>query len=168
MTVIRAAFVDLTNGDRIDLSFNPDTITDSKSVDVNSPIIPGTSHPRTSVNAAGSRILNFTVRLVRLRELEPISIVRDQVSWFYSVVSPYPGNSFEEKIFTPIQFVWGELYDLPVIIRSVECEFLYFRGTDALPEWADLTLQLEELSSTVIFNPQIRTNNSAFIRYFLE
>lgn len=165
MTVIQGAFVDLTNGDRLDLVFNPDVVADSLKSEVSSPVVPGASRPRTTVTAGGIRLINFTLRLVRINELDPLSIVADQVSWFYSVQSPYPGNTFDEQSFTPIQWVWGELYDLPVVIRSTEATFQYFRGPDALPEWADVDLQLEELSPETIFTPEIRTSRQAFVRF---
>lgn len=165
MSVVQSAFVDLTNGDRLDLTFNPDQIQDSLRSEVDSPIIPGASRPRTSVSAGGLRLINFTVRLARVNNLEPVTIVRDQISWFYSVQSPYSGNTFDEQIFTPIQWVWGDMYDLPVVIRSAESSMLYFRGEDGLPEWADMELQLEEISPDTIFTPEIRTSNQAFVRF---
>lgn len=162
---VKAAFIDLTNLDRFDFDYNPDMIDDGKGNDVDSPIIPGASLPRTTVNAGNARIINFTVRLARSLPSDALTLVRDQSSWLMSVMSPYPTSSVDQEVFTPLQFVWGDLYDIPVILRKARTKHLYFRPEDALPEWADMELSLEVLSAETINTPEIRNDNQGFVRY---
>ncbi len=165
MAIVFASFLDLTSGESNVLTLNPDQIKDGQTPAIASTKIPGTSHPTVGVGAGGSRIITFKLRIARTLELQQVSYVRDQVSWFRAVLSPYPVSAFQTSTWTPLQFKWGELYDLPVVLRSLDVTWLFFRGVDALPEFCDVDFQMEEISAETITTPEVRFQNKGFIRY---
>ena len=163
----KCSFMDLLTGDTLTLDLNPDEVTMAQGVEGGSVPIPGTTIPRSTTGAGGVQSISFTVRLARLSSLDPETIVKDQVSWFFSLNAPLSGGEIGQNQWTPVQFVWGELYDLPVKVASVSSNFLQFRTLSALPEWADVSLTLEALAIGQIFAPDVRTGNKAFARFIL-
>lgn len=165
MPVVKMNFVDLTNLESLEMDLNPDAITDSRTPDISSTNIPGASHPRVNVGSGGPRVIQFTLRIARLNLLDSESIVKDQIAWLHSVTTPYVNESFDQHFWTPLQFRWGSLYDLPVLLRSVSANMQFFRGIDALPEWADVDLQLEELAPETVSSPDVRVQDKGFVRF---
>ena len=165
MATTFAAFLDLTSGEQNVLTLNPNEIKDGSAPKAESTPVPGGSHPQIGIGAGGARMITFKLRIARTQEIERLTYVRDQISWFKSVLSPYPISSFQQFTWTPLQFRWGDLYDLPVVLRGFDTTFLHFRPEDALPEFADADFRLEEVAPETITSPEIRFENKGFVRY---
>ena len=107
------------------------------------------------------------MRVARLNALDPLTHVRDKIAWLQSLTYPYVNDDLQSHAWTAVQFVFGDFYDLPCIIRNVTTSFLHFDSNTLLPEWADVDIQLEEQAPSSISVPEVRQDNASFVR-FLE
>lgn len=165
MPEVKASFVDLRTLDQLVLVHNPDEIEDAKDVKGPNTSIPGRSHPKIHTGSGGLRTLDFTLRIARTLSDQPLSFVKDSVAWLQSLLYPYIDTNFEQHDWTAVQFKWGDLYDLPCIVRSANAKFPLFDYETALPEYADVALRLEEVTADSIDSPSVRTAGTSFIRF---
>ena len=168
MAEVQAQFQDLRTLERITLTLNPDMVQDAKGLSGPVTPIPGKGNPQVSAGAGGVRTINLQLRIARLIPDLPDSYVKDTVSWFYSVLNPYIDSKYDQHKWTPVQFKWGDLYDIPVRVRRVESKFPLFQYATALPEYADTILALEEVSVENISTPEIRTDGQGFVRFLVQ
>jgi len=159
----KAYLVNLFDQTRVEFDFNPDNITDTKGAELEEEQIPGASHPRVTWTSGSGRPINFTVRLVRLVEEQPVDHVLRQVEWLHSVVAPIDTGEMDTHRAPIVKFIMGKLYDIPVYVRNVQVRWGNLRAEDMLPEWADVTLVLEEISYRTVFSNLI-IGGSSFSR----
>ena len=163
---IRAIFVDLTEpSDRLEVNYNPDQILDSRRPRVESTDVPGSGIPKVTVGSGGERAIQFTMRLAARDENDPLDIVLKHANWLQSLTFPYIEESFVNQFWTAVQFKWGDLYDLPVIIRAADVTYLQFDTKTALPLWADARMTLQPIADVNISVSEVRYERAGQVRY---
>jgi hypothetical protein len=161
----RGYLIDLSNRERFEFDFNPDNIVDSQESDISVTKIPGASHPRVAWDGGGLRTISFDLHLVRLSESQPKNYVKLQTAWIQSLITPSDGSDFEGARAPYVQFVLGDLYDLPVLVRKVSKKWGVLDSVTLLPETADLSITMEEVAPENVTLTSVRTGGSGFVRY---
>ena len=163
--VVRASFQNLRTMEKLTLEYNPDEVNEGRTLHTEDSVVPGVSHSTISIGAGSDDPITFTIRLARTLALQPIDYVKKQVAWLKALTFPYEGDTPIGLSWSAVQFKWGELYDLPCIIKQCRAKFISFNGPTAQPDVADVELTLQPISLRSIPAPDVISNDYSFVRY---
>jgi hypothetical protein len=135
----------------LEFQYNPDEITDDKSVDFATIKLPGMSHPRYQFVAGEARKIDF--RLVFFK-----GPVKQKVVWLQSLLYPQHEKTMLKSAPHKVLFFLGDLYPgVQCIVRSVRAHYFHMFDVDSLlPQHAEVDLSLEEVVSRSISFNEVR------------
>jgi hypothetical protein len=162
---LKAHIIDLSNLERYEFQFNPDDITESSKSSLEEEGIPGSSHAQTSWSNRSNASISFTVRIVRLNEIEPEDIVKSSCEWLKSLEFPVERLDYDQSRAPFIQFVMGDLYDFPGLVENCTIKYPQLTSTRLLPEYADVSITIKEVSFTRVSMEAVRNRGIGTVRY---
>jgi len=143
--------VDLSTPDweRLEFQYNPGEITDDTGLQAKDVVIVGGSHPKMIPAAGGERAINFQLYFHWTSVLQEQKEVKERCQWLQSL--RYPIASEKGNFFPPVQFVYGDLYDLTVRVMKVRVKYPgRFDATTLLPWRAFVDITLKEQVSELV------------------
>jgi hypothetical protein len=154
--------IDLSNNDNRPFQYNPSAYEDKYAVSTTNTQIPGLSHFLISGHG-GVRTISFLLQYARRDD--DIRFVKREAEWIRSL--QYPIYTADKRVaqLTIIQFVLGELYNLPCKVTSADVKFFgVFDAETLLPEQADINIVLTEVAVNSIEAGKVRYNGAGFNR----
>ena len=136
---VKGMIVDIETGDKVEFQYNPPEISDSQGanwVEIN---VPGMSHPRVQFTSGGVRELSFTVEFSEEN-------VKKKVNFLQSLVYPEHAGSLLKNAPHKALFVFGTLYNLVCILRSVKARYHGNFTQQLEPKQASIDLVLHEFT----------------------
>lgn len=164
--VTKGYLVDLSNSswDRLEFQFNPGELTDDRQLQSKDVTVVGVSHPKLIPSAGGDRVLSFGLYFHRTSSSQPMSYVKEQCRWLQSLT--YPLESDRGVYFPLVQFIFGQLYDLPVRVMRVQVKYPgRFDAATLLPWRAQVSLTLKEQVSESVLLDRARGGDEVYARY---
>jgi len=165
-TVVRGRFSVPERRTGRTMMFNPNDVSDEKTINWGSIEVPGASHPVYQYGAGGERVISFDLYIDgdrgRFGRAEPRSMdlsIMDELMWYRSLIYPSAyGMSYAQVAPFLVLFTFGELYNnVPCIVKKASWKINYWvpgpRGPK--PVRATIPIQLAEVVDRSITADQI-------------
>lgn len=147
----KGILVNLATWQSLTFQYNPPDIADDRTLEAQTIQVVGASHPRIVPVSGGSRVISFQLLFYYYKKSLTEKFVKQQCSWLQGLT--YPLNSeLVGVVFPPVQFSYGDLYDLTVRVKSASVKYPgTFQRKSLLPSRATVDLQLEEMVTSPVF-----------------
>jgi len=147
---IKGYLVDVDDGSRLEFQFNPNVLDDGKETNVAEVAIPGRSHPRYQFVHGGTREIGFKLEFFKTPDL------KSKVAWLQSLQYPTHAGAMLERAPHKVLFVFGSLFNLTCIVKSVKAKYFELFDLQLEPQRAEVDLVLWEDVATSVSPGQVR------------
>jgi hypothetical protein len=156
--------IDVENNERVTLTLNPDSVYDSKDVNLASIQVPGMSHPRLQFVGGGERIVQFTAELY-YGAYDSNTASFEALRMLQSFVYPEHGGTMLKRAPHRLYIDWGDLYtqnDQQWVLRRIMARSTIFHSETLAPLATSVDLEFVEYVEESIDFDTIRNVTVSF------
>lgn len=141
--VFKAAIVDYDTQESKAFQYNPETFSNSKSMNFASITIPGLNMPIYQFISGGEEIVNIKLFLNALNHKDGGKGIKSDYTWFKKRTVAKRSSNHLEVAPPKVLFVWPKIGTSKCIISSCNIDWTSF-FKDGLPKTGELTLELKK------------------------